>query len=223
MRAAKRKMLAGELYFANDPDWSGNGRRSAARRIQCDWSRRSCGTDGAIAPMFGGSATARHPARFHCDYGYTISRPQLLHQLQLRLPRLRSDRDRRRFAMAPSVQLYTAYHPLDRETRVAGLEFGQADPHRQRRVDRRRRDRIARGDDRRRLRRRRRQRRHARSAGRHAVGNPARIIRNPGRGGDDALRDDHGQKADAAYRRRDRGSTCRARSATSNSRRCTTR
>jgi len=27
--------------------------------------------------------------------------------------------------MAPAVQLYTAYHPLDRATRVAGLEFAK--------------------------------------------------------------------------------------------------
>ena len=170
----KSLMLAGKLYFANDPEL--DGERRAAQRLLAEYN--GLGSDDPAARtallrrLFGavGDGADIQP-RFHCDYGYTIrlGRNCFINYncVFLDCAPIEIGDD---LQMAPAVQLYTAYHPLDRATRVAGLEFGKADPHRQRRVDRRRRDRAAGGDDRRRLRRRRRKCRHPRSARRRSCG-----------------------------------------------------
>ena len=64
--------------------------------------------------------------RFNCDYGYNIrlGRNCFINYNCVFLdcaPIEIGDE----LQMAPAVQLYTAYHPLDRATRAAGLEYAK--------------------------------------------------------------------------------------------------
>ena len=94
----KEKMLAGELYFANDPALLGE--RRAAQRVLASYNVTDAddqsGRMALLRQFFGavGDGADILP-RFHCDYGYNIRVGRnWLHQLQLRLPRRRADRDR---------------------------------------------------------------------------------------------------------------------------------
>src|SRR4029453_19634152 len=71
----KEKMLAGEGYFANDPELVAERRR--AQQVLAQYNARAPG-DQATRPtllrqLFGaiGEGADILP-RFHCDYGYTI-------------------------------------------------------------------------------------------------------------------------------------------------------
>src|ERR1700693_287095 len=129
-RSEKEKMLAGELYFANDPELTAERRR--AQRLLAQYN----GTDADDQPvrmallrrLFGavGDGDDIQP-RFHCDYGYTIrlGRNCFINYTCVFLDcapiEIGDD-----LQMAPAVQLYTAFHPLDRQTRVvAGLEYAK--------------------------------------------------------------------------------------------------
>jgi acetyltransferase-like isoleucine patch superfamily enzyme len=64
--------------------------------------------------------------RFACDYGYTIriGRNAFINYncVFLDCAAIEIGDDLR---MGPAVQLYTAFHPLDRQTRTAGLEYAR--------------------------------------------------------------------------------------------------
>ena len=71
----KEKMLAGELYFANDPELLGE--RRAAQRLLARYNMTDPddqpGRMGLLRQLFGavGDGVDILP-RFHCDYGYSI-------------------------------------------------------------------------------------------------------------------------------------------------------
>jgi len=123
----KEKMLAGELYNAMGPELTGE--RQQAQRLLARYNATE--TDDAagrltlLRQLLGavGDSPDIQP-RFHCDYGYNI---RIGHRcfinyncvfLDCATIEIGDD-----LQMAPTVQLYTATHPIDRETRVAGLEF----------------------------------------------------------------------------------------------------
>jgi len=126
----KEKMLAGELYFANDPELVAE--RRAAQRCLAQYN----GTDADDQPgrmallrqLFG--AVGANPdilPRFHCDYGYNIrvGRNCFINYncVFLDCAPIEIGDD---LQMAPAVQLYAAYHPLDRQTRVVeALEYAK--------------------------------------------------------------------------------------------------
>jgi maltose O-acetyltransferase len=64
--------------------------------------------------------------RFHCDYGYAIRLGRNCsinyNCVFLDCAQIEIGDD---LQMGPAVQLYTAYHPLDRETRATGLEYAK--------------------------------------------------------------------------------------------------
>ena len=119
-------MLAGELYFATDPELVGE--RHAAQRLLADYNATDADDAAArmalLRQLFGavGDGPDIQP-RFHCDYGYNIrlGRNCFINYncVFLDCAPIEIGDD---LQMAPAVQLYTAYHPLDRATRVAGLE-----------------------------------------------------------------------------------------------------
>ena len=111
----KEKMLAGELYFANDPELVAE--RRAAQRCLAQYN----GTDADDQPgrmallrqLFG--AVGANPdilPRFHCDYGYNIrvGRNCFINYncVFLDCAPIEIGDD---LQMAPAVQLYAAYHP----------------------------------------------------------------------------------------------------------------
>jgi maltose O-acetyltransferase len=129
-KTEKAKMLAGELYFANDPELLGERRR--AQRLLARYNATDADDQSArmalLRELFGGVGDgADIQPRFHCDYGYTIrlGRNCFINYncVFLDCAPIEIGDD---LQMAPAVQLYTAFHPLDRQTRVlAGLEYAK--------------------------------------------------------------------------------------------------
>jgi maltose O-acetyltransferase len=125
----KQKMLAGELYYANDPEL--DGERQRARRLLAQYNATSA-EDLAVRlallrQLFGavGDGADIQP-QFACDYGYTIriGRNAFINYNCVFLDCAAIDIGDD-LQMGPAVQLYTAFHPLDRQTRAAGLEYAR--------------------------------------------------------------------------------------------------
>jgi maltose O-acetyltransferase len=126
----KAKMLAGELYFANDPELDRERRRT--QRLLARYNATTADEPelrlGLLRQLLGavGDGADIQP-RFACDYGYTIriGRNAFINYncvfLDCAAIEIGDD-----LQMGPAVQLYTAFHPLDRQTRVvAGLEYAK--------------------------------------------------------------------------------------------------
>src|SRR5438067_3213576 len=126
----KEKMLAGELYFANDPELVAE--RRAAQRLLAQYNVTDAddqpGRMRLLRELFGAvGGGADIQQRFHCDYGYNIrlGRNCFINYncVFLDCAPIEIGDD---LQMAPAVQLYAAYHPLDRQTRVVeGLEYAK--------------------------------------------------------------------------------------------------
>lgn len=122
----KQKMLAGELYNSTGPELAGE--RHAAQRLLARYNATDPGDAAGrlelLRQLLGavGEGVDIQP-RFHCDYGYNIrlGRNCFINYncVFLDCAEIAIGDD---LQMAPAVQLYTAYHPLDRATRVAGWE-----------------------------------------------------------------------------------------------------
>jgi len=126
----KEKMLAGELYFASDPELLGE--RRAAQRLLARYNMTDAddqpGRLALLRQLFCavGDGADILP-RFHCDYGYNIrvGRNCFINYncVFLDCAPIEIGDD---LQMAPAVQLYAAYHPLDRQTRVVdALEYAK--------------------------------------------------------------------------------------------------
>src|SRR5215472_9050788 len=125
-RSEKQKMLAGELYNSTGSELVGE--RRAAQRLLARYNTTDpddrAGRLALLRQLFG--AVGDNPdilPRFHCDYGYNIRVGcncfVNYNCVFLDCAAIEIGDD---LQMAPAVQLYTAYHPLDRATRVAGWE-----------------------------------------------------------------------------------------------------
>lgn len=125
----KDKMLAGELYTADDPELAAD----AARAMR--WLERYNRMLAAPAPDrhamlveglggAGAGATIRPP--FHCDYGYNIhlGRGVFLNFGCTILDVVRVDIGEGT-QIGPGVQILTADHPRDPAARAQMLEFGR--------------------------------------------------------------------------------------------------
>jgi maltose O-acetyltransferase len=122
----KAKMLAGELYLANDAELVEERRR--AQRLLAQYN--TIGVDDPatrtelLRQLLGAVGdNADIQPRFACDYGYNIriGRNAFINYncVFLDCAPIEIGDD---LQMAPAVQLYTASHPLDRQTRASGLE-----------------------------------------------------------------------------------------------------
>lgn len=128
-RSEKQKMLAGEPYQANDPELAAERRR--ARSLLAPFNATSADDVAArtalLRELFGavGDDPDIEPP-FACDYGGNI---RLGHRAFINFNCVFLDCAPIEIGddlqMAPAVQLYTATHPLDRASRVAGLEFAK--------------------------------------------------------------------------------------------------
>src|SRR3954453_5933083 len=125
----KAKMLAGELYFANDPELLAE--RRAAQRLLARYNVTDAddqpGRMGLLRELFGAvGESADIQPRFSCDYGDNIrlGRRAFINYncVFLDCAPIEIGDD---LQMAPAVQLYTATHPLDRAARAAGLEYAR--------------------------------------------------------------------------------------------------
>ncbi|RWZ55263.1 sugar O-acetyltransferase [Halobacillus fulvus] len=125
----KEKMLAGELYKSWDDVLVQE--RSRARQIQHQFNQtkdtESHYRSQLISSLFGmiGEDYKIEPP-FYCDYGYNIRVGEgffanfncvFLDVCPITIGE--------RVMLGPNVQIYTATHPMDRETRASGLEAGK--------------------------------------------------------------------------------------------------
>lgn len=128
-RSEKEKMLAGELYFAGDPELRADQAATQAwlARFNASLVLSVAERRAILAERLGavGEAVDLRPP-FHCDYGYNIRLGDgvflnfncvILDVAQVAI----GDRT----AIGPGVQILTADHPRDFETRSSGLEFGR--------------------------------------------------------------------------------------------------
>lgn len=125
----KQKMLAGELYIADDPELAADAARAAR------WMARYNTASDADGParhamlveglgQVGERVTVRSP--FHCDYGYNI---RLAEGVFLNFGCVILDVVAVEIGagtqIGPGVQILTADHPRDPALRAQALEFGR--------------------------------------------------------------------------------------------------
>ncbi len=123
----KAKMLAGELYLANDPELTSDHLRAQA--ILARFNASSADEDAlrlellrALFSFFGDGAVAKPSIR--CDYGYNIS---IGARSFINYDSILLDCNRitigEEVQIAPGVHIYTATHPTDAKIRRSGLEY----------------------------------------------------------------------------------------------------
>ncbi len=118
-------MLAGELYDPADPELSAE--RQACRRL-C--RRLNLGDPGAgrereeiLGELFGSSGEVWVEPPFHCDYGWNIHLGQkVFFNFGCVVLDVAPVHVGDHVLIGPSVQIYTATHPLDAKERRGGLE-----------------------------------------------------------------------------------------------------
>ncbi|CAN5863956.1 sugar O-acetyltransferase [soil metagenome] len=129
MPGHKQKMLAGELYSADDPELAADNRRVSAwmDRYNASQNQTLQQRQALLLEMFaavGPGSFIRPP--FHCDYGYNITLGAgvflnfncvILDVVKVTI----GDGTQ----IGPGVQILTADHPRDSAQHRAGLEFGR--------------------------------------------------------------------------------------------------
>jgi maltose O-acetyltransferase len=120
-------MLAGELYLATDPQLVAEDQRAQELLFRFNMTRPDAGDErrALLVELFDGfAAGAVLKPSFRCDYGSNIS---IGEDSFINYDCVFLDCNRiiigREVQIAPRVQIYTATHPLDAETRLSKLEF----------------------------------------------------------------------------------------------------
>jgi maltose O-acetyltransferase len=124
----KEKMLAGELYFSNDPELVAERERARAvchefnALASSDASRRQA----LLASLLGYETDAFVTAPFHCDYGYNITLgANAYFNFNCVILDVMPVGIGRNTLFGPGVHVYAASHPMSAIERQAGLEFGK--------------------------------------------------------------------------------------------------
>jgi maltose O-acetyltransferase len=125
----KQRMLAGELYLANDPELVAERARAAALLEQYNATRDGEGDERTrlLRDLLGelGDDVVVKPT-FRCDYGYNLSVGEgtfvnygcvMLDVVPIRIGAA--------CQLASGVQLLAATHPVDPEARRLGWEYGR--------------------------------------------------------------------------------------------------
>ena len=129
MRSEKQKMLAGELYVADCPELAADNARASAwtDRFNAKIAMPAEERHAMLRELFasvGEGAFIRPP--FHCDYGTNI---KMGRNVYFNFNCVVLDVATVTFGdgvlVGPAVQIYTAAHPLDRQLRRSGLEYGK--------------------------------------------------------------------------------------------------
>jgi maltose O-acetyltransferase len=123
----KAKMLAGELYLATDPQLIAEDQRAQELLFHFNQTRPNANEErrALLLELFDAfeNGAVIKPS-FRCDYGSNIS---IGEDAFINYDCVFLDCNRitigREVQIAPSVQIYTATHPLDAATRRSKLEF----------------------------------------------------------------------------------------------------
>ncbi|UOQ92705.1 sugar O-acetyltransferase [Halobacillus shinanisalinarum] len=125
----KEKMIEGKLYKSWDDELVFD--RTRARQILHSFNQSKVteahNRDQLLQSLLGsaGDEAAIEPA-FQCDYGYNIHvGDQFFANFNCVFLDVCKIKIGNRVMMGPNVQIYTATHPMDRETRASGLEYGK--------------------------------------------------------------------------------------------------
>jgi maltose O-acetyltransferase len=128
-RSEKQKMLAGELYHANDPELEADRSTAAAWMVRYNAALAASDADRLALlrerlAEVGEGAIIRPP--FHCDYGYNIRiGPSVFINFNCVVLDVVAVTIGARTQIGPAVQLYAADHPRDPLVRRTGAEFGR--------------------------------------------------------------------------------------------------
>jgi len=121
----KSKMLAGELYRANDPELTVDRKRAKALCFR--YNQDVVDLDrGLLSELFGQPTDAYLEPPFWCDYGYNLRLGRNVYAnhnfvvLDCALVTIGDDT-----FIGPNVVLSTAGHPIDAAERVSGVEFAK--------------------------------------------------------------------------------------------------
>jgi len=129
MPSEKEKMLAGELYDADDPELVAERERAseltrAYNRTTGDDASRREELLGELFGSIGGDVHVEPP--FRCDYGYNIAVGE---NFYANVDCVFLDVCPIEFGancfLGPGVHVYTATHPIDADERAEGLEYGK--------------------------------------------------------------------------------------------------
>ncbi len=127
MKTEKEKMLAGELYDANDPQLVRDRVhcRERCRRLNATVADSPEEMATLLADLVGQPTDAFITPPFHCDYGTNLHFGKQVYfnfncVILDVLPVTIGDHT----LIGPAVQIYTATHPLNADERRGGLEGG---------------------------------------------------------------------------------------------------
>ncbi|WP_341525560.1 sugar O-acetyltransferase [Nostoc sp. UHCC 0302] len=126
-KTEKQKMLAGELYLAEDPELTAESQQASRllRRYNSTTVEQQEQRQQILQELFGkiGQKIIIVPP-FHCDYGSNIYAGNGLYMnygcVILDCNKVEIGEN---VLCAPYVQIYTAYHPLEPEIRLSGREL----------------------------------------------------------------------------------------------------
>lgn len=128
MKTEKAKMLAGELYDPLDPELSRARQRchNLCQRLNDSQDDQQEERRLILADLFGYSTDAWIQPPFFCDYGFNISLGSKVffnfNCVVLDVTRVEIGSS---VLFGPSVQIYTATHPISAAERRTGLEFAK--------------------------------------------------------------------------------------------------
>ncbi len=129
VRTEKQKMLAGELYHADDAELIADRSAAGMRMVRYNATLGASDADRLallreLLAEAGEGAVIRPP--FHCDYGYNIRvGPGVFFNFNCVVLDVVAVTVRARTQIGPAVQIYTADHPRDPSLRRTGAEFGR--------------------------------------------------------------------------------------------------
>ena len=120
-------MLAGELYFANDPMLLAE-RESASAKIYDIYQTppmQKAEREAKFRDLLGSVGSSFSIERnFHCDYGYNIHLGEnFFTNVNCTILDCAEVRIGNNVLIGPNVGIFTAGHPLDAGVRASGLEF----------------------------------------------------------------------------------------------------
>ncbi len=129
VRTEKQKMLAGELYHADDAELIADRSAAGMRMVRYNAALGASDADRLallreLLEEAGEGAVIRPP--FHCDYGYNIRiGPGVFFNFNCVVLDVVAVTVGARTQIGPAVQIYTADHPRDPSLRRTGAEFGR--------------------------------------------------------------------------------------------------
>ncbi len=129
MQTEKEKMLAGELYNAQDPQLAAESVRTKQLLLHLNTTPADQPAERArllreLLPHAGPGLGLNSP--FFCDYGANITLgEQVFFNFNCTILDVTFVTIGSRSMFGPQVQLYTATHPLDAQERASGLEFAR--------------------------------------------------------------------------------------------------